>query len=106
MNKLVNLPPVLAVAIAAYFIGRDKQEMKVSLRSVSANHTEYIVRKNNKYVWNKDAAIEAIYKALPKGWTFSATSGTFWFKRTKGGTIQVDDNVWPKARVLKKKAAK
>ena len=105
MNKLVNLPPVLAVAIAAYFIGRDKQGMRVSRQSVGTDN-EIITFTKSKFIWDKNAAIEAIYKALPKGWTFSAISGTFWFNRAKGGTLELDDKVWPKARVLKKKAAK
>ena len=95
------LPAKLTIALASYYLGRFRS------KSTETGHTTcdgYIVARQYSVPtpWNKDESLRQIDAALPKGWGYSASSGTFWF-HVKHSRIEVSESSWPLGIVTKVK---
>ncbi len=95
-NKVVKIPAKLAVAIAQYYFGRDKQHWQYDGESRSGD-SETITLRRSKIPWDKTAALKTIESATP--WRFSASGGTFWFNAGKR-IIEVHEDIWPLGKTV------
>lgn len=106
---LVPIPMQLALAIARYYINRDRQYQEVSM-PLTALTAKVLGRfrfltTNPDYKWDKSADVQHVFEVGHK-FGFgggSCMSGTFCFAR-KGYVYTVNEQSWPKAEreVLKK----
>jgi hypothetical protein len=101
-TKTKKLSDKLTIALAKYYMARFLGESREIGHTTSDG---FVIRReySKPVVWNKDELLAGVKNALPKGWGYAASSGTFWFSTEKKQTIRVNQESWPLGVVEPKK---
>jgi hypothetical protein len=101
-TRTIKLPNALTIALGQYFLNRQLANPQTTCVTYHGDGTtSRQIREGRK--WDKNADCDRLSNALPQGWHFSATAGTFWITspRTKKHHYYTNENLWPLAEVRK-----
>jgi hypothetical protein len=98
-SKTINLPNSLTIALGQYFLSY----AVANSHRIGSTHNDggVTIRYSPQLPWDKDACLERITAALPKGWGYQACAGSFWiFKaRNKKTHYYIHKEIWPLAEI-------
>lgn len=101
-QKLYPIPSLIALAIACYYLNRDKTVTVEQTTWKSHMKDSHYVAYPSGYVWDKAASLKMIKEACAKfKWSFSASAGTFWLSN-KTHLFTVDEKTFPLATRTKR----